>query len=142
MIEVSSEQSTCQFYVHAYRGLPCRCCLVCCYTTAVPAAAVLLLPPAVRRRVPDGQICGFIESDPSVSCHSNATYFDVPLGRNVSHLRSRFAYILGNCGHARSQGGRQPAAAKPPSYSTHEYVCRETRLSLVGLPCPSVFGVK
>ena len=32
----------------------------------------------------------------------------------LSHLRPRFAYILGNYGHARSQGGRQPAAAKPP----------------------------
>ena len=34
-----------------------------------------------------------------------------PLGSTVSHLRPRFAYILGKYG--RSQGGRQPAAAKP-----------------------------
>ena len=33
--------------------------------------------------------------------------------RTVPHLRSRLAYMLGNYGHARSQGGRQPAAAKP-----------------------------
>ena len=32
----------------------------------------------------------------------------------VSHLRPRLAYTLGNYGHAQSQGGRQPAAAKPP----------------------------
>ena len=31
----------------------------------------------------------------------------------LSHLRPRLAYILGHYGHARSQGGRQPAAAKP-----------------------------
>ena len=43
-------------------------------------------------------------------------FFNVSLGSTVSHLQSRFADILGNCGHARSQGGRQPATAKPPSY--------------------------
>ena len=34
----------------------------------------------------------------------------------LSHLRPRFSYILGNDEHARSQGGRQPAAARrsPP----------------------------
>ena len=30
----------------------------------------------------------------------------------LSHLRRRFAYILGNYGHALSQGGRQSTAAK------------------------------
>ena len=29
------------------------------------------------------------------------------------HSRPRLAYILGHYGHARSQGGRQPTAAKP-----------------------------
>ena len=38
----------------------------------------------------------------------------VPLGSTVSNLRPRFAPILGSYGHARSQGGHQPAAAKPP----------------------------
>ena len=33
-----------------------------------------------------------------------------------------FAYILGNYGHARSQGGRQPAAAKPPLYISYVYL--------------------
>ena len=54
----------------------------------------------------------------------------------LSHLRPRFAYItthyiLGNDGHALSQGGRHPTAAKPPLYytrylvqSTLERVCR------------------
>ena len=34
----------------------------------------------------------------------------------LSLLRPRFAYILGHYGHARSQGGHQPAAAKSPMY--------------------------
>ena len=39
----------------------------------------------------------------------------VPFGSTVSHFRPRFAceYILGNYGYTRSQGGREPAAAKP-----------------------------
>ena len=87
--------------------------------TAVVAAAVLLLPAAVCHRVPDGQILWwFTESDPSVFLLFIQTRFTfhVPLGSTVSHLQSRFTYeyILGNCGHERSQGGRQPAAAKPP----------------------------
>ena len=38
----------------------------------------------------------------------------VPLGSTVSHLWLRYAYILDNYGHVRSQGGRHPAAAKSP----------------------------
>ena len=42
-------------------------------------------------------------------------FFYVPLGStSVSPLRPRLSHILGNCGHARSQGGRQPGAAKTP----------------------------
>ena len=73
---------------------------------------------AVRHRVPDGKICcWFIESDPSVFFLFTQTRLILvyPLAV-LSHLRPRFAYILGNYGHARSQGGRQPAAAKPPLY--------------------------
>ena len=59
-----------------------------------------------------------IESDPTVFFLLIQTRYilDVPLVSTVSHVRSRFAYILGNCGHARSQGGRQAAAAKPPLF--------------------------
>ena len=118
MIEVSSEQSRSQLYIHTERC--CRCCsfFVCSYTAVVAAAAaVLLLAAAVRRRVPDGQICcWFIESNATVLHLFIQTrfIFHVPLGSTVSHLRSRLSYILGNYGHARSQAGRQPAAAKPP----------------------------
>ena len=123
MTEVLHEQSRSQFYVHT-ECCCCRrcwcCCSVCRYTIIAAAATVLLLPAAVRHRVPDGQICCWIiESDPSVSFLfiQRDLFLVVPLGSTVSHLRPRFAYILGNCGHARSQGGRQPAAAKPPLYA-------------------------
>ena len=82
VIIVSSEQSKSQFYtgMHCCRCCCCCCCCccsACCYTSVVAAAvlllpaavrpaAVLLLPAAVRHRVPDDQICWFIESDPSV----------------------------------------------------------------------------
>ena len=45
----------------------------------------------------------------------------VPLGSTLSHLRPPLAYILGNYGHARSQGGCQPTAAKPPLHDTIIY---------------------
>ena len=112
MIDVSSEQSRSQFYMHTEC---CCCCSVCCYTAVVAAAAVMLLPAAVRHRVPDGQIwCWFIESDPSVFFLFIQTLFifdGTPWQYSVS---SRFACILGNYGHARSQGGRQPTTARPP----------------------------
>ena len=38
-----------------------------------------------------------------------------------SHLRPQFSSNLGHYGHARSQGERQPAAAKPPLYCIHLY---------------------
>ena len=53
----------------------------------------------------------------------------------LSYLRPRFAYILLHCGHAQSQGGRQPAAAKYHLYQQHgilsttviKYCCTGTR---------------
>ena len=45
-----------------------------------------------------------------------------PLVGSTVAFTSRFAYIFGNCGHVRSQGGRQHAAAKPPvHYPTIQY---------------------
>ena len=62
--------------------------------------------------------CCFTESDPSVLFLFIKTRvsFLHPLAALLCriYLQSWFAYILGNCGLARSQGGRQPAAAKPP----------------------------
>ena len=65
-------------------------------------------------------VCWFIGSDPSVFflfTQRRFLFLMVPLGSTiVSRLRPRFAYTLGNYGRARSQGGRQPTAAKPPLY--------------------------
>ena len=44
----------------------------------------------------------------------------VPLGSTAEFTDSiRRYYILRNCGHARSQGGRHPAAANPPLHIYH-----------------------
>ena len=89
-----------------------RWCSVCCYAAVVAAAAaVQLLPAVVVILCRMAKFCGFIESDPSsfkrdlVLMHPLAVLL-------LSHVRPRFAYILGNYGHARSQGGRHPATAK------------------------------
>ena len=109
-------------YLHTACRCRCCCCSVCCYNAVFAEAAVLLLlaaAVAVRHRVPDGQIwCWFIESDPSVFFLFTQTQFifDVPRSSTVSPVRSRFANVLGNCGHAWSRGGRHPAAVKPPLY--------------------------
>ena len=107
-------------YVCIFMHTECCCRCMCCYAAVVAAAAVLLA--AVRRRVPDGKICcWFIEADFSVLLfyfssfkHDLLFIISVPLGSTLSHLRSRFAYILSNYEHARSQSECQPAAAKPP----------------------------
>ena len=46
----------------------------------------------------------------------------------LSHLRPQSAYILGHYGHARSQGERQPAAAKPGLYISIPRILLEVRL--------------
>ena len=75
---------------------------------------------AVGHHVPYDKICSwFVESDFIVFFLFIQTrfVFNAPLGgTTLSHFRPRFAYMLGNGGHARSQGGRQPAATKPPLY--------------------------
>ena len=48
----------------------------------------------------------------------------------LSHLRPQSAYILGHYGHARSQGERQPAAAKPGLYISIPRILLEVRLEL------------
>ena len=104
--------------MHTERSCRRCCCSVCCYTAAVRASAVLLLIVVGRHRVPDGQICcWFIESDPCVCLLFIQTRFvfdGTPWQYSVSHLRPRFAHILGNYGHARSQDERRPARRIPP----------------------------
>ena len=91
MIEVSSEQSRSQFYIYIYAAALCVAILLlllqqqcCCF---------LLLVVIVCQMAKFGD--GSLNLIPVfVSLHSNATYFYVRLGSTVSHLRSRFAYIL------------------------------------------------
>ena len=86
---------------------------MCCHL-AVAAAAVLLLAAAVHHRVPDDEFVAGSFTDCFISLHLNAICFNVPLRSTVAFTASIcLNCILGNYGHARSQGGRQPAAAKP-----------------------------
>ena len=68
--------------------------------------------------VPDDRHrCWFTESSVFVcSSLKDDPFLMYPLAV-LSHLHPRFAYILGHDGHARSQGGHQPAAAQSPSYT-------------------------
>ena len=90
-----------------YYTAECCCCSCCCCSSS-----------CARRPF----FCWFFESDPTrcfFSLHSNAISFDgTPFGSTAasSHLRPILAYILGNHGHARSQGKHQPATAEPPFF--------------------------
>ena len=65
----------------------------------------------------DKFVAGSLNMTPIVSFRFIQTLFlMVPLRSTVSHLRPRFAYILGSYGHVRGQGGHHPAVAKPPFY--------------------------
>ena len=54
----------------------------------------------------------------------------------LSHIQPReyISFTLEN-GHARSQGGRQPAAAKPPWYQKHDISLK--RFGVLGVATPS-----
>ena len=111
----------------------CCCCSGCCYP-AVAAAAVLLFAAAVRHRVPADTIwcCGlFIASDSSVSFSwfkNDFFLMYIPLGSTAVACTASILpiqYVVHTIlvysslviyGHARSQSGRQPAAAKLPLY--------------------------
>ena len=125
VIEVSSEQSNSVLYV----------CIRSATTVAVAAAAaaaaaalcVALLPLLLQKQ----QCCcflllfvivclmamfvaGTLNLIPVFSFSIKRDFFLMCSLAVLSHLRLRFAYVLGNYRHAQSQGGRQPAAAKPP----------------------------
>ena len=94
------------------------------YYSALAAAAVLLLVVIVCRVTQFFAV--FSASDSSVFflfilLITRFVFIVRPLGSTVTctasiYLKYIYAYILGNYGHARSQGGRKPAAAKPPLY--------------------------
>ena len=68
--------------------------------------------------MPVGKVCcWFNESDSGAFFLFIKTrfFFNVPLGSTVAFTPSICLwYILGNFGHARSQGERQPASTNPP----------------------------
>ena len=97
----------------------CCCCpLLCCYI-AVAAAPAACCCCSTRCAGWQTFLPWFIASDSIVVFLFIQTrfIFRVPLGSTVSHLQFRFvthclkdiiSYILGDYGHARSQGGRSP----------------------------------
>ena len=98
--------------------LPLSLLLLCRYAAVVAAAACCFLLLFVV-------VCGMAKFVAGSLNLIPVFYFSpfkpdlvsmVLLDSTVSYLRLRFAYISGNYGHVRSQGGRQPAAAKPPLY--------------------------
>ena len=112
-------------FIHKERC--CRCfCSVCCFTAVVPPPAAA----ALRHRVPDGKVvAGSVNLIPSIVLFLFILKHDLfsmyaPIGSAVTFTASTcLYYTLGNYGHARSQGGRQSAAAKPPLHKyMHRYV--------------------
>ena len=92
-----------------------------CCDTAVASALPLLLHAAVRHRV--CRMPKFVAASLNLTpecfyLHSNAIYFLFTPWQYCVAFKASFACILRNYGHARSQGGRQPAAVKPPMYHT------------------------
>ena len=105
--------------------------LACIYAYTVLLLLLLLCvaeTAAIRYRVPDGEICcWFTESD----CSALFLFIQARFTINVLLCSTQVAftasislnYIFGNYGDARSQGGRQPAAAKPPLYMHNVRIC-------------------
>ena len=111
--------------VFVYHGMyiPGMCLCVQKAAAAAAAAAALVYcytaAAAVRYGVPDGAICcrGSLNLSPLFPFSLFKRFLlDVPLGSTVAFTASICRYLLGNYGNARSQGGRQPATAKPPLY--------------------------
>ena len=98
------------YYINMHTECFCRCCCSVCWSTAAVAAAAAC---CCSSSCAGWQSCRFIDSDSSVLLVF-ILFLTYPLAV-LAPLRPRFACILGNYGHARGQGGRQPAAAKPPS---------------------------
>ena len=100
----------------------CCCCSVLCCYIAVAAAPAACCCCSTRCAGWQTFLPWFIASDSIVFFLFVQTrfIFKVPLSSTVSQLQLRFvtyclthiiSYILGNCEHARSQGGRSPPRA-------------------------------
>ena len=126
MIEVSSEQSISQYYMYTECCCRCRCCCCCwcCCSVCVPILLLQLQQQCCCFLLRFVIVCrmakivaGPLNLLPMLSFSSFKRdlflMYEYPLAV-LSHLRPRFAYMLGNYGHARSQGGRHPAPANTP----------------------------
>ena len=105
------------WHVFIYTERCCRCCCCCC----APVLLLLqkLLSVIVRRtaKTVAGSL-NLMTSNVFFLFIQTQFIFDVcttPLGSTIEFTALICLYnILGNCRHARSQGGHQPAALKPP----------------------------
>ena len=112
------------------------CCSVLLYCCCCCSLVLMLFVIVCRMEL---LLLCFIASDSSVFFLLIQTRY-VPLGSTVAFTasiyvsyRSYISYILGSNGHTRSQGGRQPAGAKPI------YIYAEA-LSCVGNPAVAQQG--
>ena len=111
------------------------CCSVLLYCCCCCSLVLMLFVIVCRMEL---LLLCFIASDSSVFFLLIQTRY-VPLGSTVAFTasiyvsyRSYISYILGSNGHTRSQGGRQPAGAKPI------YICRGSLMR--GKSCRSTAG--
>ena len=109
------------WHVFIHTDCCCRCCCCCSfvflYCCCCCGQRLLFVIVCRMAKIVAGSL-SLIPSSVFFSLHSKHDLFlmYVPLGStNVAFAASIcLYYILGNYGHARSQGGRQPAAANPP----------------------------
>ena len=116
-VPVSSEQSRSQFMCIKSAAAALLCVAILLLLLQLQCYCILLLFVIVCRIAKF--VAGSLNLIPVFSFPSfkRDIMLRVPLGSNVSHLQPRFAYILGNYGHARRRGGRQPATANSPLYA-------------------------
>ena len=131
MIEMSAEKLRSQFYKHMAQKA----------AAAAAAAAAVLCVAILLLLLLQEQCCCFpllfvtvcriakfvagpLNLTPvfSFSSFKRDFFLMVPVGSTVSNWRPRVSPILGSYGHARRQGGRQPAAANPPYIYINIYI--------------------
>ena len=115
------------------------CCRCYCYSVPLLLQQLLLFVVCRMAKI----VAGSLNLIPSSVLFLIQTrffkyfYSYVPLGSTVAFTASVCLYIIGNYigndGHARSEGGRQPVTANPPSYeySLLSAAMAKTRISVI-----------
>ena len=98
-----------------------ECCCPCCWCSVLLYCCCCCSSCCCSSCAGWQKCCWFIESDYIqcfLSLHSNTNYFQCMYVCSTVTFRVSIGLycILGNCGHAQSQSGRQPAAGKHPKY--------------------------